>query len=67
MVMGSGGRKEMLLNPDQDNGLIYEDFPDAMLPEVEAFMTPFAERLVSVYAEIGYPLCNGKVMINNLV
>jgi len=65
MVMGSGGRKEMLLNPDQDNGLIYEDFPDAMLPEVEAFMTPFAERLVSVYAEIGYPLCNGKVMINN--
>ncbi|PLY00919.1 MAG: cyclic nucleotide-binding protein [Desulfuromonas sp.] len=65
MVMGSGGRKEMLLNPDQDNGLIFENFPDEMLPEVEAFMVPFADRLVEAYAEIGYPLCNGKVMINN--
>jgi len=65
MVMGSGGRKEMLLNPDQDNGLIYEDFPDEMLPEVDAFMVPFADRLVEAYAEIGYPLCNGKVMVNN--
>jgi CBS domain-containing protein len=64
-IMGSGGRKEMLLNPDQDNGIIYEDFPAAMKAEVDAFFVPFAERLVTAYAQIGYPLCNGEVMVNN--
>lgn len=65
IIMGSGGRKEMLLGPDQDNGFIYENFPDEMQEEVDAFFVPFAERLVETYAEIGYPLCNGKVMVNN--
>jgi len=65
MVMGSGGRKEMLLNPDQDNGLIYENFPEDRREEVDAFIVPFAERLVEAYAEIGYPKCHGKVMVNN--
>jgi len=65
IIMGSGGRKEMLLGPDQDNGFIFEDFPDDMVDQVDAFFVPFAERLVQAYAEIGYPLCNGKVMANN--
>jgi CBS domain-containing protein len=65
IIMGSGGRKEMLLGPDQDNGIIYEDFPDDRIEEVDAFFIPFAEKLVTAYAEIGYPLCNGEVMINN--
>ncbi|MFO7813205.1 MAG: DUF294 nucleotidyltransferase-like domain-containing protein [Pelovirga sp.] len=64
-IMGSGGRKEMLLGPDQDNGLIYEDFPDSRVDEVEAFFTPFAEKLVGALARIGYPRCKGKVMSNN--
>jgi len=64
-VMGSGGRKEMLLNPDQDNGIIYENFPDSRKDEVNAFFVPFTERLVAAYAQIGYPLCNGEVMANN--
>ncbi len=64
-VMGSGGRREMLLGPDQDNGIIFEDFPDERLEEVNAFFVPFAERLVAAYAMIGYPLCNGEVMANN--
>jgi CBS domain-containing protein len=65
MIMGSGGRKEMLLGPDQDNGIIYEDFPDSRLEEVEAFFGPFTERLVAAFEEVGYPRCNGKVMANN--
>ncbi len=65
IIMGSGGRKEMLLGPDQDNGFIYENFPDEMRPEVDAFFVPFADKLVAAFAEIGYPLCNGKVMANN--
>jgi len=65
IIMGSGGRKEMLLGPDQDNGFIYEDFPDERAEEVDAFFIPFAERLVETFARIGYPLCKGKVMVNN--
>lgn len=65
ILMGSGGRKEMLLGPDQDNGLIYEDFPDSRREEVDAFFIPFTDKLVTAFAQIGYPLCNGKVMANN--
>jgi CBS domain-containing protein len=65
MIMGSGGRKEMLLGPDQDNGLIYENFPDSRQAEVDAFFVPFSERLVKTFAQIGYPLCNGQVMADN--
>jgi CBS domain-containing protein len=64
-IMGSGGRREMLLLPDQDNGFIYEDFPDSMQEEVDAFFIPFAEKLVEAFDEIGYPRCNGEVMVNN--
>lgn len=65
IIMGSGGRKEMLLAPDQDNGFIYEDFPDERIAEVDAFFVPFAEKLVAALARIGYPRCEGKVMVNN--
>jgi len=65
IIMGSGGRREMLLGPDQDNGFIYEDFPDSMVEEVDAFFVPFADRLVAAFDRVGYPLCNGKVMANN--
>ena len=64
-IMGSGGRREMLLLPDQDNGFIFEDYPDSMQAEVDAFFIPFAEKLVDAYARIGYPRCNGEVMVNN--
>jgi CBS domain-containing protein len=65
LVMGSGGRREMLLGPDQDNGFIFENIPDERMPEIEAFFGPFSERLVQALARIGYPLCHGKVMANN--
>lgn len=65
IIMGSGGRKEMLLGPDQDNGFIFENFPDERQAEVNAFFVPFAEKLVEALARIGYPRCNGKVMVNN--
>ncbi|PLX96791.1 MAG: cyclic nucleotide-binding protein [Desulfuromonas sp.] len=65
MIMGSGGRREMLLNPDQDNGFIFEDFPDAMLSKVEAFFVPLADMVVAALQRVGYPLCSGKVMVNN--
>lgn len=65
IIMGSGGRKEMLLGPDQDNGFIYENFPDERIEEVDAFFVPFSEKLVVAYDQIGYPLCKGNVMASN--
>ncbi len=65
LLMGSGGRREMLLGPDQDNGFIFENVPEADWPGIEAFFAPLADRVVSALAEVGYPLCHGKVMVNN--
>jgi len=65
LIMGSGGRREMLLGPDQDNGFIFEDVPDEKMAEVDTYFVPFAERLVHALDEVGYPLCDGKVMVNN--
>ncbi|PLX82529.1 MAG: cyclic nucleotide-binding protein [Desulfuromonas sp.] len=65
LIMGSGGRREMLLSPDQDNGFIFENVPDERMPEIDAFFVPFAEKLVQALNRVGYPLCHGKVMANN--
>ncbi len=65
LIMGSGGRREMLLLPDQDNGFLFEDFDDALLPEVEAFFELFSDRLTQALDQVGYPLCEGNVMASN--
>lgn len=65
LIMGSAGRREMLLHPDQDNGFIFEDFADDLQSEVDAFFAPFSEKLNSALAEVGYPLCDGGVMVSN--
>jgi len=65
LIMGSGGRREMLLDPDQDNGFIFEDCPDDRLAEIETFFVPLAERIVAALNKIGYELCSGDVMANN--
>ena len=65
LVMGSAGRREMLLYPDQDNGFIFEDFPDERQAEVDDFFVPFSEKLNVALARAGYPLCEGDVMARN--
>jgi CBS domain-containing protein len=65
LIMGSGGRREMFLNPDQDNGLVYVDPPEAQFGEVERWYTEFAERLNANLAHIGYELCPGDIMARN--
>ncbi|SDD88510.1 putative nucleotidyltransferase substrate binding domain-containing protein [Desulfuromonas thiophila] len=65
LIMGSGGRREMLLGPDQDNGFIYEDFPDERQAEVDAYFIPLAQRITQALDFIGYPLCEGDVMVSN--
>ncbi|OUD15053.1 DUF294 nucleotidyltransferase-like domain-containing protein [Thioflexithrix psekupsensis] len=64
IIMGSGGRKEMLLNPDQDNGLILED-SSALTEEARRWFQNYAERVNRRLDEVGYPLCTGDIMARN--
>lgn len=65
VVMGSGGRMESLLYPDQDNGFIIADYPDEDHAQIDAWFVELAERMVDSLDKIGFPRCRGHVMANN--
>jgi CBS domain-containing protein len=61
LVLGSAGRGESLLAPDQDNALVYDGNAAACDPWFEAFARELNTRLDSA----GIPLCKGNVMARN--
>jgi CBS domain-containing protein len=65
IVMGSAGRGESLLNPDQDNGLILADYPDSEHARIDSYFIELAERLTRDLAAVGFPLCTGNVVATN--
>jgi CBS domain-containing protein len=65
IVMGSGGRGENYLFPDQDNGFIIADYADAEHARVDAFFIELAERMCRHLDEVGIPYCNGYCMAVN--
>ncbi|WP_240796856.1 DUF294 nucleotidyltransferase-like domain-containing protein [Terasakiella sp. SH-1] len=65
IVMGSGGRGENYLSPDQDNGFILDEYPDADHSRVDHFFRELAERMCNNLNEIGFPYCQGHVMATN--
>jgi CBS domain-containing protein len=65
VIMGSGGRKEMLLEPDQDNGLIIAESPREHDPDVHSWFEDFSNRLNANLHEVGYRLCPGDIMARN--
>lgn len=65
LIMGSGGRLEMLLNPDQDNGIIIDDSPISETKEVKEWFDHFCNRLNLNLDLVGYPLCPGAIMARN--
>lgn len=65
LVMGSVGRGESLLRPDQDNGLILADYPDAQHDAVDAWFRPFTEAFNTGLDAAGFPLCPGGIMARN--
>jgi len=65
LVMGSVGRGESLLRPDQDNGLILADYPDAQHDAVDAWFRPFAEAFNAGLDAAGFPICPGGIMARN--
>ncbi|WP_282606466.1 putative nucleotidyltransferase substrate binding domain-containing protein [Pelagibius sp. Alg239-R121] len=65
IVMGSGGRGENFLYPDQDNGFILDDYPDDRHGQVDAFFVELATRMTRDLDDIGFPYCKGYVMATN--
>jgi len=65
LIMGSGGRREMLLNPDQDNGLIISDDAGPLSGGEQRWFEEFARRLNQNLDRVGYILCPGQIMANN--
>jgi signal-transduction protein with cAMP-binding, CBS, and nucleotidyltransferase domain len=65
IVMGSGGRGENYLFPDQDNGFIISDYGDAEHGRIDTFFLELAERMCRDLNEIGIPYCNGYCMAVN--
>lgn len=65
IVMGSGGRGENYLFPDQDNGFILGNYADAEHGRIDAYFLEAAERLCRDLNEVGIPYCNGYCMAVN--
>lgn len=62
LILGSAGRGESLLAPDQDNALIVADQGAG---EMDGWFARFAERLNALLDQAGIPLCKGNVMARN--
>lgn len=62
IVMGSGGRGENYIHPDQDNGFILEDYPDDDHTAIDGWFIELAERMTTHLDTAGFPFCNGYVM-----
>lgn len=65
VVMGSGGRGESFLYPDQDNGFILADYPDASHADIDPWFIELARRMTDGLNRVGFPYCNGYVMATN--
>jgi CBS domain-containing protein len=65
LVMGSAGRGESLLHPDQDNGFILADHAGSEQDSVERFFVELAQRFTHGLEQAGFPLCEGGVMATN--
>lgn len=65
IVMGSGGRHENFLVPDQDYGFIVEDGPAMLDDAADGWFVALAERLSRDLDAVGLPFCKGGVMATN--
>lgn len=65
IIMGSGGRGESYLTPDQDNGFVLDEYADDEHERVDAWFLELAKRMTEMLAEVGFELCKGDVMATN--
>jgi len=67
IIMGSGGRGENFLAPDQDNGFILADGIDSQRTRADAYFLELALRMTRMLDAVGFSLCTGNVMASNPV
>jgi len=67
IVMGSSGRGENFLYPDQDNGFILADYPDSEHARIDRFFSELAVRMTEDLDAVGIPYCQGNCMATNPV
>ncbi len=65
IVMGSGGRGESHIFPDQDSGMILADYADADHNQIDPWYAELGQRLADAMNEVGFPYCKGGVMAYN--
>jgi CBS domain-containing protein len=65
LIMGSAGRGESFLFPDQDNGFILDDYPDDRHTEIDGWFIELAIRVTDMLNELGFVYCPGNVMATN--
>lgn len=64
-VLGSEGRGEFTLKTDQDNAIIYEDFPTANRASVRRYFLEFANQVCTALDQVGFSFCKGELMAMN--
>ena len=66
IVMGSGGRMESYLHPDQDNGIIYDLKNSKENPsEVDKYFFELAKEFTRILDAADIPYCKGDLMASN--
>ncbi len=65
IIMGSGGRSENYIYPDQDFGFIVADYPDDRHTEIDQWFIELAARVSDDLNKVGLPYCTGNVMATN--
>jgi CBS domain-containing protein len=64
IVMGSGGRMESFLHPDQDNGIIYET-NDEDPKKLDLYFEELAKDFTKTLDDCDIPFCKGDLMASN--
>ncbi|MFK7161390.1 DUF294 nucleotidyltransferase-like domain-containing protein [Marinospirillum sp. MEB164] len=60
--LGSAGRSETLLRPDQDNAMLLAPYPDAEHTQIDLWFQHLAAGMNARLDQAGVPLCGGHVM-----
>ncbi|UOB17191.1 DUF294 nucleotidyltransferase-like domain-containing protein [Abyssalbus ytuae] len=65
MSLGSQGRKEQLLQTDQDNAIIFENVKEENIEEVRSYFLLLAKKINKRLNTIGYEYCPAEMMAKN--
>lgn len=67
IIMGSGGRGENFLSPDQDYGFVLADYPDDEHGAIDPWYVDLSLKVSAELDTVGLPYCKGHVMAQNPV